>query len=34
MKKDENFDEDQLIKLIKKNIKSKKKLEENCLNMT
>lgn len=33
-KKDENFDEDQLIKLIKKNLKSKKKLEENCLNLT
>ena len=26
VKKDENFDEDQLIKLIKKNLKSKKKL--------
>ena len=34
VKKDENFDEDQLIKLIKKNLKSKKKLEENCLNLT
>ena len=34
VRKDENFDEDQLIKLIKKNLKSKKKLEENCLNLT
>lgn len=34
VKKEHEFDENQIIKLIKKNLKSKKKLEENCINLT
>jgi hypothetical protein len=32
--KEQDFDENQIIKLIKKNLKSKKKLEEHCINLT